>query len=241
MPSDDLNHRLSQILTVWTVLRQAHEGPPDQARAALHLLVERYRGAVYRYLCRLLNDPIAADDLSQEFSLALLRGEMRNADPARGRFRHYVKSVLFHLVSKHRARAGRQPAFLDAESPVWHDLAAGGEGTNTFNESWRDELLARTWEALRQAQPTYHAVLAFRAANPALPAQEMAPALAGRLGKPLTPEAVRQILHRARTKFAELLLDEVAHSLDAPGQGAVEEELADLGLLEFCRPVLQQR
>src|SRR2546421_2034702 len=95
------DHRLSQIQTVWTVLRQAHDGSP-QAQAAVQLLVLRYRGAVHRYLSRLLGDADAADDLTQEFSLALLKGELRGADPARGRFRSYVKSVLFHLVSKYR-------------------------------------------------------------------------------------------------------------------------------------------
>src|SRR4051794_15166467 len=108
MSRDDLNQRLSDISTVWTVLRQAHAG--GDVEAAVGLLVERYRGAVYRYLCRLLGDTSAADDLTQEFSLALLRGELRRADPSAGRFRNYVKSVLFHLVSKYRRRAGRLPA-----------------------------------------------------------------------------------------------------------------------------------
>lgn len=246
MSSDEIHTRLSQISTVWTVLRQAHQGPPDQVQAAVQLLVARYRGAVYRYLCRLLGDPLAADDLTQEFSLALLRGEMRNADPSRGRFRHYVKACLHHLVSKHRQRLARVPRVLDSSSPAWQDqtvdgLDAAGEADRAFNQSWRDELLGRTWAALRHAQKTYHAVLQFRVAHPTLPIQEMAGSLGQQLGKELTPEAMRQTLHRARQRFGELLFDEVASSLDVPSPEAIEEELADLELLKYCQHLFDRR
>lgn len=240
MEREQLDHRLSQIVTVWTVLRQAHGGPPSEAQAALQLLVHRYRGAVYRYLSRLLGDHNAADDLTQEFSLALLQGQLRSADPSRGRFRNYVKTVLFHLVSKYRQRASRLPAALDADSPLWQDLADGSDWLGAFNQSWRDELLARTWEALRQVNTAAHAVLEFRAGHPERSAQEMAEALGPRLGRELTAEGVRQTLHRARQKFAELLFDEVAHSLDTQTVAEVEEELAGLGLLEYCRPLLER-
>ena len=51
----------------------------------------------------------------------------------------------------------------------------------------------------------------------------------------------RQTLHRARKKFAEHLLCEVAHTLESPTQGRLEQELADLGLLEYCRPALERQ
>jgi RNA polymerase sigma-70 factor (ECF subfamily) len=245
MTRDDFQQRLSQIATVWTILRQAHEGPPDQAEMAVLLLVERYRGAVYRYLCRLLNNQAAADDLTQEFCLALFKGELRSADPSRGRFRAYVKTTLFHLVSKYRQRSDRQPAALGSDHPAWEKLAdpasAARASEDAFNQAWRGELLARTWEALRQAQATFHTVLHFRAVHPDMPAHEMATVLGSQLGKQLTAQSVRQTLHRARQKFAELLFDEVAHSLAAHHVEEVEEELAALGLLEYCRAALEQR
>ena len=39
----------------------------------------------------------------------------------------------------------------------------------------------------------------------------------------------------ARDRFADLLRDEVAHSLDAPTAEDVEAELAELRLLEYVR------
>src|SRR5262249_15150088 len=102
--------------------------------------------------------------------------------------------------------------------------------------------LTRTWEALAREQPAFHTVLRFRAGNPKMPSQEMAEALGRQLGKPITPDGVRQTLHRARERFADLLLDEVARSLQDPSlEGGVEEELRGVNLLEYCRPALERR
>jgi RNA polymerase sigma-70 factor (ECF subfamily) len=220
------------------VLRQAHGGPEDAAAAARRLLLERYGPAVRRYLGAVLGDPHAADELTQEFAVCLLRGDFRKADPGRGRFRHYVKGVLFHLVGQYRRGRAKQPRPLPAD-----EVAAGDEsaGDDAFDESWRGELLARAWAALADAQPAYHVVLRFRAEHPKMGSEEMAGQLTERLGRPLTPDGVRQTLHRAREKFADLLLDEVARSLREPTRDRVEEELAELRLMEYCRPALGRR
>jgi hypothetical protein len=55
------------------------------------------------------------------------------------------------------------------------------------------------------------------------------------LGKPVTADSARQLLHRARRRFAELLIDEVTHSLGTHEPGQVAEELIELGLMSYCR------
>src|SRR5262245_27419087 len=101
--------RLDRISTSWTLLAQARDGDRDAASAAKRVLVERYGGAVRRYLGALLRDDDAADDLTQEFGLALIEGKLVNADPGRGRFRDYVKAVVLHLVSRYRKQQKRLP------------------------------------------------------------------------------------------------------------------------------------
>ena len=57
-------------------------------------------------------------------------------------------------------------------------------------------------------------------------------------------EQVRQqrlTLHRAREQFSDLMLDDVVQSLDNPTREQLEQELIDLGLLEYCRPALERR
>jgi hypothetical protein len=46
---------------------------------------------------------------------------------------------------------------------------------------------------------------------------------------------------RSRRKFVDYLLAEVLESMDRPSQDELEEELADLNLLEYCRPYMKRR
>jgi RNA polymerase sigma-70 factor (ECF subfamily) len=240
MKREDLNERLSKISTMWTVLRQAQAGTPGTA--AQQLLMQRYGGAVYRYLLGALRDPAAAEDLTQEFALALVRGDFRLADPARGRFRDYVKTVLFHLVSKYRKREQRQLRPLPPDSPELSALAAPPDDPDrAFRESWSQELLARAWAALQEVQPVFWAVLRLTTEHEKLSSQQMAQQLSRQLGKPLTADAVRQARHRARQLFADLLLEEVAHSVEPPTLENVEQELKELSLLEYCRSALERK
>lgn len=241
MDPDPAAPQLSRISTHWTVICQAHDGPGDAVQAAQQELLQRYGKAVHRYLLGALRDVHAADELTQEFALRFLRGDLRGADPQRGRFRNYLKGVLFHLVADHRRRRQAQPL------PDGHDPAAPPEPSDPDQEflaSWRDELLNRAWKALarieQQTGQPFHTVLHFRAAHVEMRSGEIAQQLVGLMGKPLTADWVRQTLHRARDKFADLLLAEVLHTLDTPTAEELEQELIDLGLLEYCRPALER-
>jgi RNA polymerase sigma factor (sigma-70 family) len=235
---------LSRIDTLWTLVSQAHrQGSTNHARAQEELL-ERYGGAIRRYLLASLRDSEAAEDLYQEFAIRFLRGSLSGADPSRGRFRDFVKGVLFHLVADHFKKKQRQPrqwhpeqADPATECPPW------AEEEQTFLASWRDDLLARTWDALsvhEQKGQVYYTVLKFRADHPQMPSQEIAEKLGQQTGKSFTAVSVRKTLERARNKFAELLLDEIANALDRPTREAMEAELIDLGLFDHCQEALER-
>src|SRR5438309_556796 len=78
----EFENRLSHIATRWSVLLQAHQ-ETDAAAAARQQLLERYCGAVYRYLLAAVRDHHAAEDLTQEFALRFVRGQFRLANPER--------------------------------------------------------------------------------------------------------------------------------------------------------------
>lgn len=237
MNRDEVAGRLSRLSTDWAVLRQAHAGAGAEVRAAQELLVRRYGGPVRRYLARVVGDadPDAVDDVFQEFAVALVGGGLRGADPGRGRFRDYVKTVLRNLVAKHHARRKRRP---QTDGGGLEAVAAPAGADDLLDVEWRAGLLARAWAALADAHPAGHAVLRFRAAHPDLGSDAMAAALSRDGGRPVTREAVRQTLHRARKQFARLLVDEVGRSVADPTPEAVARELSDLGLLEYCKPAL---
>jgi hypothetical protein len=77
--------------------------------------------------------------------------------------------------------------------------------------------------------------------HPGLQADEMAAKLAGEVGKPLSAGWVRKRLHLARRRLAEWLIEQVRQSLRQPTDQAVQEELAELGLLESGRRAWQDR
>jgi RNA polymerase sigma factor (sigma-70 family) len=242
MDRESLNHRLSAISTQWTMLFQAHEGSADAATAAQRQLMQRYSGAVFRYFLGAVRDPDTASELSQEFALRFIRGDFRRADPERGRFRDYLKKALIHMVTDYFRTRQAWPRQLGTDTPEPaspHEESVDAE--DEFLKSWREELLERTWKALAEVQPTYHAVLLYRVDNPDLSSAQMAQDLSARLGKPLNAAAVRKAMQRAHEKFADLLLEEIGCSIGSSTLSALSEELIALDLLKYCRSALERR
>jgi RNA polymerase sigma-70 factor (ECF subfamily) len=230
---------------MWSLVYRAHHGPHDAEQSARQQLLDRYGDAARLYLRKLLRDPDAADEVFQEFALQLLNGNLRGADPKHGRFRNFVKGTLFHLMADYANQQQRWPRPLPADSAALAANPQGADSERSFVESWCDHLLARAWAALGEieastAQP-YYAVLRFRADHPEMRSPQLAEQLSVQLGKTLTAAGVRQILHRARQRFTALLLDEVAHSVASTTIEQLAEELAELGLLDYCRPALERR
>src|SRR5262245_59703451 len=126
--SEQRSHRfLSQLSTCWSVVQRAHSGPGEGQCAAREELLRRYGGAVSRYLHGALRDPIAAQDLYQEFALRFLRGDFHRATPENGRFRDFVKTALLRMVARHSARGQSGPRTLETDvcdaTPTPSDLA----------------------------------------------------------------------------------------------------------------------
>jgi RNA polymerase sigma-70 factor (ECF subfamily) len=242
MSMSDASDRLSRISTQWTMVFQAHDGEAAIVTAAQRQWLERYSGAIYRYLLGAVRDPQVAEELAQELAFRFVRGDFRKADPGRGRFRDYLKTALIHLVTDHHRAQQARPRQLGSEiqappSPIPPSVDAEAD----FVTHWRQELLDRTWKALAAAQPDYHALLLFRVENPEGSSADAAAQLSARLGRPITAAAVRKGVQRAHGKFAELLLTEVEQSLGSPTTEELTQELRELDMLKYCRSALQRR
>lgn len=238
--------RLSQIQTRWQEVWSAQE--PEQRTVMLqaqYTLLERYGGAVSRYLLGALRDPEQAQDLAQEFAVQFLQGACDGADPNKGRFRDYLKGVLRNLVRGFYRKQGRGPALMGDETPepVAYD-AKHTDLDKDFVQCWRAELLARTWQALdkmeKDSSQPFHTVLKTRADNPEADSETLAKLLSKTLGREINAPACRKALQRSREKFAELLLADLKGSLPNPGPEELRQELIDLELYEYCRPILDR-
>ena len=237
---------LSQIQTAWSVVHRAH-GDQTAVQSAQRLLLDRYGGAVRRYALAALRDEDAADEVFQEFALKFVRGDFGNANPTRGRFRAFVKTIVYRLIVDYQRRGKQRLREVAMHSAIADVPASGAENAYevAFRTSWRDELLACSWKKLadeeeRSGKPHYR-VLRYRADHPELRSPELAAGLSKELGKRTTAGAARVLLHRAREAFAEILLEEITQSLADATLDEAEEELIELDLLEYCRPALDRR
>jgi RNA polymerase sigma-70 factor (ECF subfamily) len=234
---------LSQLETLWSVVRRAHGDRATHVCPAQQALLERYGDAARRYLRACLRSDEAADEVYQDFAVRLVRGDFRGADPGKGRFRGLLKCVLYRMAVDHQRARQRTPTpqmpdeRIEAVAPA--EPPADDE---TFRENWRAGLLAGAWRSLeREQQATgtpHYAVLRYRVDHPDLRSPELAAGLSRELGREMSASHARVLLHRARERFAELLVDLVAQSLAQPDRDALEEELIELRLLEYCRPAL---
>ncbi len=244
MEREDPDDRLSRISTQWNLVFQAHQGPPEEAAAAQAELMNRYSGAVHRYLLGSLRDVHAAEELDQEFALRFLRGDFHRADPSRGRFRDFVRRALRNLMIDYQRRRKRLPHQAGDDMPEPQD-PIGNDFDESFRTSWRKELMSRAWACLQELEDNqgkpYFVVLDERSRYPKMPSHELALSISKRLGKTVDAGWVRQTLLRARARYVEFLLAEVAASLPEPTLDAVEEELADLDLLSYCAPAIERR
>ena len=244
MNENDKNLLHSWVMTTWNgVFNGCGEG--DDAKQARHALLLRYHEAVYHYFLHKIRDPHAAHELYSNFALRLIENDrlLKNADPARGRFRGYLKTALHHMVIDYYRAARKGPKFGPLD-PATHDVE-DDERDGGFSPIWRQELLNQAWKALqaqekKTGQPHY-TVLRCQSDNPDVKAPQLAERLTALLGKPYTHESVRQALHRAREKFAGLLLEEVERTLDSPTTDELEEELIDQQLLPYCKKALERR
>jgi len=255
------DEHLSQIHTAWTMVRRARgseEDDPDSdsggdTAEARRSLLQQYHRPVSRYLRAITRDADAADDLFQQFAVKFMEGGFRRADQDRGRFRDYLKTAIIRMAYDHRRQKAKQIAHSSGNIPkdMLENLAEQQPDEDSlskqFDQGWREELLRRAWKALEQEERNtgkpYHSVLAYRAANPKEKSGDMAAALTEQLAAdpPLTAAGVRKTLERARQRFGVYLLDEVAASLGDASIEAIEEELSDLGLKEYCESALEKR
>src|ERR1700722_15183699 len=86
--------------TRWTLVFHAGKKQGDQADSARSQLLIRYHDAVYRYLCAKINDTNVAGELFSRFAERVLEIHpfLQRADPKKGRFRDYLKTILQRMV-----------------------------------------------------------------------------------------------------------------------------------------------
>jgi RNA polymerase sigma-70 factor (ECF subfamily) len=226
------------VTTKWTQVVAAGDASDTRAREALAALCQTYWSPLYSYLRRHGHDREDAQDLVQGFFARLLeRGDVRTADPARGRFRSFLLTALKrYAINEHERatslkRGGAHPAlsldFDDAERRDAREPHTDDTPERVFDRRWAAISLDRAVQRLREechqsgngAQAD--ALLPYLTDSGDLPAYAVSAQALG-----LSEGAVKVAVHRLRRRFGAILRLEIAETVLAPED--VEDEVREL-------------
>jgi RNA polymerase sigma-70 factor (ECF subfamily) len=218
--------RAQFLTTRWSVVRAAGRGASPDARRALEELCRSYWYPLYAYVRRRGHAPDDARDLVQGFFASFL--EHRSLDGLGregGRFRSYLLGALAHFLSNEHERSraekrggGAVPVPIElglAESRYAREPVDPLTPERLFARKWALELLERVLASLKEEEsargrgPTCAAFLPFLALHEE--GQRLGEA-ARALG--LRDNAARVALHRLRARYRELLVREVAETVE---------------------------
>ena len=236
----DLPEPLAEPQTSWTLLNQANDIQVTEAvrTAARQEVIQRYLPFAERYLLLALGGRTElVPALISEFSVRVMNGNaLAHVTPEKGRFRDYLRTILKNLVRDHYRYQGRAHEQLNEMEEANIEAKFSDQ---TFYQQWRIELTMQAMQAMgnseRARDRELYAVLQLKMAPKKMSLAAMALQLTNVLGRPVNAAWVGRQTFAARERLRDLVRREVRKSLFDPTEEAVNEELADLGMLEFVR------
>lgn len=233
--------RLENIETQWSLLQRAHHGTIVSGNDARKSLVLRYASAIRSYVKAMTGNEADTDELSQDVVVRLMKGDFAGADPDRGRFRDLLKVAVRNMVRNHWDKSNRRKG-------VNYDLAlaadqAEGASEDPWLDGWRKNIIDIAMGRLEAYQHQHdgnisHSVLKIRMDFPDLDSTGLAEKISTEQGREINAATYRQQLRRARIRFAQYLVEEIANGLDTSDPQRVQEELISVGLFEHIKDVL---
>lgn len=231
------NGALAFATTRWSVVLTAQEDSPA-AQEALEKLCRIYWWPLYGFVRRQGYSPEEAQDLTQGFFALLL--ERRDFDAVRrekGRLRSYLLASLKHFVANTHRRAmaikrGEGRALVPLEELLSRERTDPEPADNLS----ADRIYERRWAATLLEHVLTRLAEEYRTAGNARLFEQLQQVLAEEPDRPshaqiahkllMTENAVTQAFHRFRQRYRELLREEIADTVAAPGD--IQDELRHL-------------
>ena len=222
------------VTTQWSVVLAAQE-PSPAAEAALEKLCRTYWWPVYGFVRRQGSTPEEAQDLTQGFFAMLLeRRDFESVRREKGRLRSYLLVSLKNFLAKaHRremaVKRGEGQLLVPLDELVARERA-NLEPADTLSA---DKIYERRWALTLLEQVLARLEEEYRVAGNASLFDQLRELLADEPGRPsqadiaaglgMTENAVKQAFHRLRQRYRQLLSEEIANTVAAPGD--IEDEL----------------
>lgn len=215
------------VTTQWSAVCAAGNTGEPGATDAMEQLCRLYWPPLYAHVRRRGYSVEDAQDLTQEFFTRTLQGNwLSRADQSKGRFRTFLLTALDRFLAndwdKHRAlkRGGgvqHLPLQMDdAETRYGVEPADTRTPEQLFEYTWALILLQRVMDLLLQEfvkqgeADTFHQLKGFIIASPG---GQSYSEISTRLG--VEEGALRVAVHRLRTRYRELLRNEIARTVDS--------------------------
>lgn len=226
------------VSTRWSLVLRAGTQPSTGADAALATLCETYWYPLYAFLRRRGHDAEDAQDLTQAFFARLLeKRTLRQADPARGRFRSFLLAALQHFVANERdrdrakKRGGGVPVlsleFETAEGRFLREPPTEETPEKVFDRQWAMTLLERTMARLDEEMATLGRQAQYERLRIYLTGDDGLPGYAT-IGQDLgmSEGAVKVAVHRLRRRFRDLLRSEISETIGSADE--IDDEIRHL-------------
>jgi RNA polymerase sigma-70 factor (ECF subfamily) len=206
------------------VVLAAGQNDPEKARAALEKLCAAYWYPLYVFARRRGHDAAESEDLTQEFFARLLqRNDIVELSPERGRFRSFLLASFKHLLANeyHRRRTQKRGGqailiSLDCEEPETRYRLEPTDSVSPetlFERRWAMTVLDRAVERVRQEYAAAEKADLFEVLKEFLSNQKSVPheTIASNYG--ISVGAVGVTIHRLRKRYAEVLREEISHTV----------------------------
>jgi RNA polymerase sigma factor (sigma-70 family) len=222
------------VTTQWSVVLAAQERSPA-AEAALEKLCRTYWWPLYGFVRRQGSSAEEAQDLTQGFFAMLLeRRDFESVRREKGRLRSYLLVSLKNFLAKaHRREMAVKRGEGRSLVPLDELLARESADLEPADTLSADKIFERRWALTLLEQVLARLEDEYRAAGNAPLFEQLKELLADEPGRPsqadiaaglgMTENALKQAFHRLRHRYRELLHEEIAHTVAAPGD--VEDEL----------------
>jgi RNA polymerase sigma factor (sigma-70 family) len=220
--------------THWSVVLAA-QGESAEADAALEKLCRTYWWPLYGFVRRQGYKPEEAQDLTQSFFARLLeRKDLETVTREKGRLRSYLLASIKNFLSKARDREmtvkrGEGRPLISLEDLLARERA----DQEPAHKLSADHIYERRWALTVLEQVLARLRAEYEAAGNLPLFERLKELLSNESGQPsqakiateirMTENAVKQAFHRLRHRYRQLLQEEIADTVAAPGD--VEDEV----------------
>lgn len=222
--------------TSWTLIQCVQMGSEEDVAKAMEEICHQYWYPLYAFARRSGLAPSDAEDMAQTFFQHVVANDaMQTARPEKGRLRTFLLVLLKRLISKQfrhdvalkRGGPGNVTLSLDeldAEGRYAHEPATMEDPDKLFDRAWAEQVLDRAAHILRDEFVEGNNLPLFEVIQVFLPVVGSESGSYSTIAAKLSMKegAVRQQVSRMRKRYAALIEEQIAQTVQGEKERAEE-------------------